>query len=104
MKVIGTFLSNSGDDVAVWAFQSGYLYKVYEVINIGVTDEKIMALFGLSNVTGSTNQEHIKAVLEEELLMERILQICKHSNVVLFCEATWVLTNAITCCDDLARG
>ena len=63
------------------------------------------ALFCLSNVTGGA-KSHIHCFFEVELLVDQVLILMRHQIVKVACEATWVLTNALTLCseDDLKNS
>jgi len=53
------------------------------------------ALWGLSNLCCSTDN-HICFVLDNEDLVLRLITLMSHPAYKIVCEATWVLTNALT--------
>lgn len=63
---------------------------------MGTTEDKNRALFGLSNITGGANKEHVRYFMEEESLVERVIMLSNNDARQLKGEATWVLTNAIS--------
>lgn len=67
-----------------------------ELLNVGTSEDKKCALFGLSNITGGLNKDHIRYFMEEESLVERVIMLSNSELKQLRGEATWVLTNAIS--------
>ena len=57
---------------------------------------KHKALFCLSNVAGSVNLDHKNMLIEEEMLVERVIQLTENDYGPVQIEALWVLTNLIT--------
>ena len=75
---LSNFFCSSNDQIVIWAFQGGLLPKALDILNTGITKDRTSILFGLSNITGGTNKEHISDVLQESYLMQRILNLTKH--------------------------
>ena len=87
-----------------WAIFDGFFMRVLSILNCGTTENKKNALFSLSNITGSSNKEHIRMFMEEEELVGRVIMLSNNDHRQLKGEATWVLTNAITCSTEEDRA
>lgn len=99
LKCLSNFLVAEDDSIARWAIQAGFFARMTEVLACGTREEKHVALFALSNLTGGRSKENLAEFMQEDYLIERILFFSTKSDKVLKCEATWVLTNAISQAD-----
>ena len=104
IKCLSSFSVSSNESLVVWAFQGGFLPRALEILNSGTTLDRTNILFTLANITGSLNKEHIHDVMQESYLIQRILILTQHTDIQLKAEATWVITNAISCCEDITRA
>ena len=96
---LSTFFASEDPNIVIWAFQGGFFPNILEIINTGLGQDKKHALFALSNIAAGSDKEPIRALLDETLLMERVIELMNHTEVTLMGEASWVIANAINCAD-----
>ena len=95
---MSAFSVTEDTQVVQWAFMDGLMPKLLDILLTGRSDDKATALFILSNIAGSSDdKDHIHALIEEDLLIDRVVELTHHAELVIASEATFVLTNAITC-------
>ena len=100
---MSSFFVSEDNNVVVWAIQEGLFPNILEILNTAIGSDKVKALYTLSNITGGKNQDQIRDLLEESLLIDRVLELMNHNDIAIMGEATWVITNAITCSDSMTR-
>ena len=65
---------------------------LYNILCSGTFGDKKLGLFLLSNIAASSDKNVIKELLDEELLIDRILELSNNLNIEMKGEATWVIT------------
>ena len=53
---ISAFSSTDCSNVMMWAIMGGLFVNLLEILNLGSSEDKIRALYTLSNVSGSENK------------------------------------------------
>jgi len=104
LNCLANLMSGDGETVIVWALQGGFLPRALEILQNGATEDRKFILWSLSNITGSVYETHISTVLEEDLLMQYVASLMSHENIEIKGEATWVVTNGITCSGHFVRA
>ena len=66
LRCISLFFVSDDDSITQKAIFEGFFPRVLELINVGTSVDKKNALFGLSNITGGVNKDHVRLFMEEE--------------------------------------
>ena len=72
LACLGTILVGD-DDYAHRAIKSGFLPSALEILTNGIRVDKKEVLWALSNITASSKKEDIAIIMQESILMDRVL-------------------------------